>query len=90
MGVIGMKVLSRGQALTGPDPARVQQFVDYALSQPVHVLIIGCDNPEHVKENALAGAMFSPMEPAAQRDLERRCRSRSAEMLYYRPGTAPV
>jgi aryl-alcohol dehydrogenase-like predicted oxidoreductase len=90
MGVVGMKVLSHGLAMVGSNPARVQQFVDYALSQPVHVLIIGCDNAEHVKENALAGAMFSPMTPASQRDFERRCRSRSAEMLYYRPGTAPV
>ena len=91
MGVIGMKVLARGllrsiQAGTGlRQPPGLQELMDYALSQPLHVVIVGCDDVAHVRENADAARSFSPMPAQRQRELESRLAPSSARMLYYRP-----
>jgi len=84
MGVIGMKVLSRGLLTSLPDAPGLQELIDYALSQPVHVIIIGCDSVDQVRENATAARKFTPMAPAVQRELEQRLNPYSTEMLYYR------
>lgn len=84
MGLIGMKVFSRGLLRTGVDAATTQELVDYALSQPVHVVIIGCDDAAQVRENAAAARAFSPMSPEAQQALEDRLRPASDTALYYR------
>ncbi len=84
IGVIGMKVLSRGLLTSLPDAPGLQELVDYALSQPVHVIIIGCDSVEQVRENATAARRFTPLAPGAQRELEQRLSPYSTKMLYYR------
>ncbi len=85
MGVIGMKVFSRGLLTSLPQPPAVQELVDYALTQAVHIIIIGCDDPQQVIDNAQAARRFSPMAESQQRSLEERLRPRADEMLYYRP-----
>jgi aryl-alcohol dehydrogenase-like predicted oxidoreductase len=84
MGVIGMKVLSRGLLTNMPHPPSIQELIDYALSQPVHVVIIGCDTVAQVRQNAQAARQFSPMPAQAQRELEQRLRSVAPKALYYR------
>lgn len=83
MGVIGMKAFSRGLLLNGGG-ASVQELINYALSQPVHVVIIGCDSVQHVKTNSAGARKFSAMAEDAQRTLEERLRPPAREMLYYR------
>ncbi len=85
MGVIGMKVLARGLLTSLVDAPTVQKLVDYALSQQLHIVIIGCDTVEQVRENARAARRFAPLPDAAQRALEQSLRPRVADMLYYRP-----
>jgi aryl-alcohol dehydrogenase-like predicted oxidoreductase len=85
MGVIGMKVFSRGLLTSLPQPPLVRELVDYVLSQAVHVVIIGCDNPAQVIENAKAARDFSPMPDGEQRELEQRLQQHAERMLYYRP-----
>jgi aryl-alcohol dehydrogenase-like predicted oxidoreductase len=85
LGVIGMKVFARGLATELAGGPSVQELFDYALSQPIHIAIIGCETAVQVRENALAARRFTPMPAAAQRDLEERLRARASEMLYYRP-----
>lgn len=87
MGVIGMKVLSRGLLVNIPGAPSVEELLAYALSQPVHVVIIGCDNVEQVRDNAGAARRFRPIAPHEQRALEDRLQSQSETMLYYRPPT---
>ena len=85
MGVIGMKVLSRGLLTNLARGPSLQELVNYALSQPVHLIIIGCDSVEQVHMNAQAAHRFTPMPELQQRELEDRLRSQAAKMLYYRP-----
>jgi hypothetical protein len=87
MGVIGMKVLSRGLLVNVPSAPSVQELLHYALTEPIHVAIVGCDTVEQVTENAAAARKFRPMEPHEQRALEDRFQSQSQTMLYYRPPT---
>ena len=85
MAVIGMKVLARG-FLPGVDGATtVQELVDYSLSQPVHIVIIGCDTLEQVQANADAARHFAPMSKERQHELERRLKPHLDDILYYRP-----
>jgi aryl-alcohol dehydrogenase-like predicted oxidoreductase len=84
MGVIGMKVYARGLATGLPLGPSVQELFDYALSQPLHIVIIGCETVEQVEENAQAARHFAPMPQLAQRELEERLRAHTGEMLYYR------
>lgn len=88
MGVIAMKVLSRGLSLQEAEPPSIQELIEYALSQPVSLAIIGCDDVGQVQANAVATRAFSPMPAQSQRELERRLRPVAERMLYYRPPAA--
>jgi len=85
MGVIVMKVLSRGLLMALDDAPSLQELFDYALSQAADVAIIGCDNVAQVEANAEAARRFTPMSPQRQRELENRLSAHAARMLYYRP-----
>ena len=87
MGVIGMKVFSRGLLMNLPDAPDVQELLDYALTQPIHVAIIGCDTVEHVRVNTAAARRFRPMSNECRRALEDRVAPHAETMLYYRPPT---
>jgi len=84
LGVIGMKVLARG-LVTQLDLAPVRDYVDYALSQPVSLVVIGCDSPEHVQELAQAVQEFQPMSEADQRRLEKAVAPFAKGLMYYKP-----
>jgi aryl-alcohol dehydrogenase-like predicted oxidoreductase len=84
MGVIGMKAFSRGLLTQASPGASVQELTDYALSQPVHVVIIGCDSVEQVRANVAAVRRFAPMSEQRQKALERRLAPVARQMLYYR------
>lgn len=84
LGVIGMKVLARG-LITQLGAAPVQDFVHYALSQPVSLVVIGADDPAQVRELAAAARNFQPMAAAAQRDLEEFVAPFAKGLMYYKP-----
>ncbi len=85
MGVIGMKVLARGLLTSMASAPAASDLIDYALSQRVHIVIVGCDSVEQVRENAQAARNHLPMAAATQRELEERLRPVADQMLYYRP-----
>jgi aryl-alcohol dehydrogenase-like predicted oxidoreductase len=84
LGVIGMKVLARG-LVTQLNVASVKEFVHYALSQPVSLVVIGADEPGQVQELAAAARDFAPMPAAAQRDLEEFVAPFAKGLMYYKP-----
>ncbi|HXW51127.1 MAG TPA: aldo/keto reductase [Candidatus Acidoferrales bacterium] len=84
MGVIGMKVLARGLLRRFDGAPTTQELMDYALSQPIHAVIIGCSSVDQVHENAAAARAFAPMPPERQRELERRLVPVAEQALYYR------
>lgn len=84
LGVIGMKVLARG-LITQLNAAPVKDFVHYALSQPVSLVVIGCDDPAQVKELAAAARDFQPMSEGVQRHLEESVAPFARGLMYYKP-----
>ena len=84
LGVIGMKVLARG-LVTQLNLAPVRDYVHYALSQPVSLVVIGCDSPEHVKELAQAAREFQPMPKEVQHRVEEAVVPFAKGLMYYKP-----
>lgn len=87
MGIIGMKVPCRGYLLS-MGGLTMEESMGYALSQPVSTVIIGCDTPAHVEENAAIARRFTPMSETGQEALLRRTRSQAGELLFYKKGIA--
>jgi aryl-alcohol dehydrogenase-like predicted oxidoreductase len=84
LGVIGMKVLARG-LVSQLGVASIKDFVHYALSQPVSLVVIGADDPAQVKELVAAARDFAPMPEAAQRELEEFVAPFAKGLMYYKP-----
>jgi aryl-alcohol dehydrogenase-like predicted oxidoreductase len=85
MAIVGMKVFLRGLALDRRAAGlTVDEALSYALSADVDVLVVGCDEVEHVRANASAARAFSPLDGAARRALEARVASAADRLAYYR------
>lgn len=87
LGVIGMKVLCRGllpQLAEEPEKL-IFELVAYALSQPVSLVVIGCDTPEQVKTLAHAAENFAPMTADEQKALEDAVAPFARQLMYYKP-----
>jgi len=87
LGVIGMKVLCRGLLpRMAEEPGKLTfELVAYALSQPVSLVVIGCDSPGQVKALAHAAANFTPMTPEEQKALEEAVGPFARRLMYYKP-----
>lgn len=84
LGVIGMKVLGAG-TLVGPGRLRVDQAMGYVLSLPgVSTVIVGCANPDEVRQNAEAARSFQTMPEAKARELEARTQAHAAAFTSYK------
>jgi aryl-alcohol dehydrogenase-like predicted oxidoreductase len=84
LGVIGMKVLCRGLA-SQLQVAPIGDFVRYALSQPVSLVVIGADDIHQVQELIAAARDFTPMPPEEQRRLEAAVQPFARGLMYYKP-----
>ena len=87
LGVIGMKVLCRGQLpRMAEDPeALAWELLAYAWSQSVSLVVVGADNPEQVRLLAAAARDFKPMTPEEQRSLEEAVAPHARQLMYYKP-----
>jgi len=84
MGVIAMKIFGRGLLLGMREDPPIKSLTDYALTAPVSLAIVGCDDVAQVQAAASAVRSFAPLSPQEQHELERRLRSESKRTLYYR------
>lgn len=85
IGIIGMKVVSRGRLI---DPGRgvtPERLVQFALSQPVSTVIIGCDTPAQLEQHVATARAFTPMPQEEQAALLDKTRSLAESALFYRP-----
>ena len=84
MGVIGMKVCSQA-ALLGPRGLSMEEAMGYVLSlQGVSTVIVGCQSPKQVDENARIARQFVGFDTGRMQELEERTRSRHTEFAYYK------
>jgi predicted aldo/keto reductase-like oxidoreductase len=84
MGILGMKSLSRGVSVKifGPDSS--ENFLRYALSQPVSTIVVGCDTIEQLEMNAKVAQAFRPMTKRDQDILLEKTKPYARELMYYK------
>jgi aryl-alcohol dehydrogenase-like predicted oxidoreductase len=85
MGIVAMKVYVRGFAAKLPFYHSMELFFRFALSQPVSLAVIGCDDLGQVEENANYAATFAPLGPEAQKALIEAVAPFARRLLYYKP-----
>jgi predicted aldo/keto reductase-like oxidoreductase len=84
MGILGMKSFSRGVSMKifGPDSS--ENFLRFALSQPVSSIVVGCDSIEQLEMNAKVAQPFRPMTKRDQDILLDRTKPYARELMYYK------
>ena len=85
MGIIGMKVYFRGLARELPWYRDMRPLLRFALSQPVTVVVIGCDSIGQLEETVGFARDFAPMSAGEQHQLVAAVATFAGQLRYYRP-----
>ncbi len=80
VGIMAMKVYLRGQ-LDAPK----KLLFSYALTQSVSTAVIGCDNVEHVRDNAEIAKEFMPLRGKEVQRVTGLFSAFAKEIMYYKP-----
>ena len=83
MGIIGMKVFCQGFGPQIPGQESYSLWLRYALSHDLSTVVIGCDNPEQVVENASA-AQLSPLNVQERKTLEKAVAPWARKLMNYK------
>lgn len=78
--IMGMKVYMRGQLQA---PKRL--LLSYALTQPISVAVVGCDNVEQLTENAEAASEFQPLKVKEMQRFGQMIEPYARQLMYYKP-----
>jgi len=84
LAILGMKTLSRGVAMKIFGLESAETFLRFALSQPVSVAVVGCDNLEQLETNVRIAQSFNPMPPKEQNILLNKVKPYARELMYYK------
>ncbi len=84
MGVIGMKVYLRGLPRQLPFIRTMKPFYEFALSQAVSTVVIGCDDIEQLEENVRFAKAFTPMPAADQKKFIASISSYARQLMMYK------
>jgi len=84
MGILGMKTLSRGVCVKLFGEDGVENFLRFALSQPITAAVVGCDTIEQLEMNARIARTFEPMSERDQEILTKKVASYARELMYYK------
>ena len=84
MGVLGMKTLSRGVCPKILGEEGVENFLRFAMSQPIAAAVVGCDTMEQLEMNVRIARTFEPMSERDQEILIRKVTSYARELMYYK------
>lgn len=99
MGIIGMKIPSRGLLLTSwkapedpearhagtvPGTLNMTEAMRYVLTLPVSTVIVGCDDIPQLEENVEIARSFNPMNEQQLAELEERAEPVHKQALFYR------
>ena len=82
--VIGMKVLGASHYLAPERGMTPGLLIQFALSQPVTLVIVGCSDPEEVRTLADAARNAQPMGDAEQRHIRDFYTPHAPRLAYYR------
>jgi aryl-alcohol dehydrogenase-like predicted oxidoreductase len=84
MGILGMKTLSRGICIKIFGVETVENFLRYALTQPISTAVVGCESIEQLEMNVRIAQSFQPMPMREQDILLNRVKSYARELMYYK------
>jgi aryl-alcohol dehydrogenase-like predicted oxidoreductase len=85
MGIVGMKIYFRGFASKLPWYEDMEPFFRFALSQPVTLAVIGCDDLEQLEQNVRFASTFKPMGEDEIQDLIDEVYPYGRKLMYYKP-----
>jgi aryl-alcohol dehydrogenase-like predicted oxidoreductase len=84
MGIIGMKVYLRGLPEELPFYSSMQPFFDFALSQPVSCVVIGCDDLEQLEQNCAFARSFQSLSSDRQMELVATVAPYARQLMLYK------
>jgi predicted aldo/keto reductase-like oxidoreductase len=84
MGILGMKTLSRGVSIKifGADSA--ENFLRFAMTQPISTAVVGCETIGQLEMNVRISQSFQPMPQKDQDILLNKVKSYARELMYYK------
>jgi len=84
MGILGMKTLSRGVCVKIFGAESAENFLRFALTQPISAAVVGCETIEQLEMNVRVARSFQPMPKKDQDILVSRVKSYARELMYYK------
>jgi aryl-alcohol dehydrogenase-like predicted oxidoreductase len=84
MGVIGMKVYLRGLVEKLPFYETMKPFLNFALSQDISSVVIGCDTVQQLEENIAFARSFKKMGEEELRELLKAVEPFAQRLMYYK------
>jgi len=84
LGILGMKTLSRGVAAKIFSAESVENFIRFALSQPISAAVVGCDTIDQLEMNLRIVQSFEPMPQKEQNILLNKVKPYARELMYYK------
>jgi len=84
MGILGMKTLSRGVCIKIFGVESAENFLRFAMTQPVSTAVVGCESIEQLESNVRIAQSFEPMPVKDQDILINRVKSYARELMYYK------
>ena len=84
LGILGMKTLSRGVAAKIFSDESVENFIRFALTQPISAAVVGCDTIEQLEMNLRIAQSFEPMSEKEQNILISKVKPYARELMYYK------
>ena len=84
LGILGMKTLSRGVAAKIFSDESVENFIRFALTQPISAAVVGCDTIEQLDMNLRIAQSFEPMPEKEQNILLSKVKPYARELMYYK------
>jgi aryl-alcohol dehydrogenase-like predicted oxidoreductase len=85
MGIVAMKIYFRGFAARLPWFTSMEPFFRFALSQPVSLAVIGCDDTKQLEQNVAFARSFRPMAEDEKQDLIDDVYPYGRKLMYYKP-----
>jgi predicted aldo/keto reductase-like oxidoreductase len=84
MGILGMKTFSRGRSIKLFGVESTEDFLRFALTQPISTVVVGCETIEQLEMNAQIAKSFQPMSRQEQEILINKVRPYARELMYYK------
>ena len=84
MGILGMKTLSRGVVIKIFGVESAENFLRFAMTQPISAAVVGCETIEQLELNVRMARSFQPMPKGDQDILLSRVKSYARELMYYK------